>query len=172
MSSNLPATGKEFGPAMCALRPQQQVFVMAYFENGGNATEAARMAGYKDESKGSINVTAHRLLRRTDVKTAMQEEARSRLVDHLPLADKAVREIVSASEPKDRLKAAAMIFNRAGVHEVVERNVNVNVTMTSAEKVAEIRQMAETLGLDPEKLLGTVVDGEFEEVPEGLEDVW
>lgn len=169
----IPDDKHDYGPAMAALSPRHRIFVEAYFSVGdGNQTEAARIAGYIDNKNGALPVTACRLMARPDVKAAMQEEARRRLVGMLPLAERAVREIVVAAEPKDRLKAAAMIMNRAGVHETIEKQINVNITMTKAEKEAEIRQMAEEMGMDPEKLLGSIVDAEFEEVPQGLEDVW
>lgn len=177
-ADNLPAltgtTDEDFGPAMLAISPRHRAFVMGYFEAGANATEAARLAGYEDNDNGSIKVTAYRLVHRPAIVKAIQEEARRRLAaGGLPVAVKAVIDIASNPQHKDQAKAAAMIMDRAGVHATVEKNVNVNVTLTRAEKEAEIRQMAEELGLDPAKLLGTVtIDAEYTEIPTQEDEKW
>jgi hypothetical protein len=57
-----------------------------------------------------------------------------------------------------------MLLNRVGMPEAAERNVNINVTLTAAQKVAEIRCLAEKLGLDAKVLLGSVSATEFEDL--------
>jgi hypothetical protein len=67
-------------------------------------------------------------------------------------------------------------MNRGGLPDVTERNINVNINVSQAEKIAEIRAMADELKLPKElieaQLLGAISDAEFEEIPKGLEDVW
>lgn len=153
---------EQFGPAMNALNPQQRAWVMAMYEQGTmDATEAARTAGYVDNANGAIRVTAHRIAQRPDVKAAMQEEARRRITLMLPIADRALASVVQNAQHKDQIRAVAMIYNRAGVPESVDRNININVTLTETEKLEKIKLLAEKHGIPLPQILGTVTDADF-----------
>ena len=161
-----------FGPAMKALPPAEQAFVISFLELGtGDATEAATAAGLDvDRSHGALKVAAHRIVHKPRVKAAMIEEARRRMTFKIALADRAVTEIVSDAAHTDRLKAALAIYGRAGITEVTERNVNVNINLSVDEKIARIKELAERNGLDLPKLLGTVTEAEFQDLPQPAEE--
>ncbi len=162
----------EFGPAMTSLNERQRAFVIALNNSGlENATQAARLAGY---SQKGASVTAHRLMHSKNIQDAIREDARARLASLVPGALRVLQDTIDNETHPDRLKAALSILNRTGINEVMERNVKVEVTMTTDQKLARIGELAEKLGLDPKVLLGNVevpvVDAEFEEVkePSGL----
>lgn len=175
-NSNLlvPKHATEFGPAMTALSSKHVAFVLAYATCGMDATKAARAAGYVDNNTGALKVTAYRIMLRPDIRAAIREVTISRAAAGLPVYFEALEKVAGDPQHKDQVKAIGMLMDRGGMPAVVERNVNVNITLSREEKEAEIRQMAETLGMDADKLLGsvTVTDAEFDEVPNGLEDVW
>jgi hypothetical protein len=155
---------KDFGPCMAALSPKHRAFVIALFALGTNdATAAARLI-YTDNGNGSIKVQAHRVLHRPDVQAAIDEEARRRIKSLVPLGLAELTEIMQNRQHKDQIKALSMMLNRAGLTEVHETKVTHEIVLTRAEKLAEIRALSETLGLDPQTLLGNVSDAEFEDV--------
>lgn len=175
MADNLPATtdGNDFGPAMKALSPQYRAFVLALCTTaGGKAAEAARQAGYVDNHNGSIKVQGMRVKHKPEVQAAIREVCLQRITLDLPVLVDNLFNVATNTQHKDQVKAALALINRGGLPDVTERNININVTVSKEEKVAEIRAMAEEMGLDPEKLLGNISDAEFTEIPAGLEGVW
>lgn len=164
----LPETD-QFGPAMMAVKnPKHRAFIMAYVTlTNGNAQEAMRVAGYEDKGTGALRVLGCRLLQRQDILAALREVVISRISADLPVYVSTLARVAHADGHKDQVKALGMLMSRGGLPEITQRDVNVNVTITTEQKVAEIRQMAEDLGLDPAKLLGNVTDAEFSEVVEG-----
>lgn len=178
MVDHLPATVEDyaFGPAMSALRTDlQRGFVIAYNNMGADdATKAARAAGYEDNGTGALKVTAYRLLHNPDIQAAIREDAKARMAGLVGAAIKALGETIGNPQHKDRVKASLAVLNRTGLHEQVDRNINVNVNITREEKLDRVRQLAEILGRDPAELLGKVVDAEFEDAAspgtEGMED--
>jgi hypothetical protein len=161
----------DFGPAMQVLQPKHRAFVEAYLVLDCDATKAARAVGYVDNGNGSIHVTAHRILMRPDILAAIREKTLAQIASDVPVYRKAL-DVIARTPHKDQVKAIGMLLNRGGLPEITEKHISVTVTLTRQEKEAEIRMMAETLGLDPKTLLGTVLDAEFEEVPEGMEGIW
>jgi len=177
--SHLPKTipeGDEWGPAMKPLAPRHRAFCVAYVTTAnGNATQAAKDAGYTDNDTGALKVTAYRLVHQPRILAGIRETVVARVASNLPVYVNALESVALNAQHKDQTKALLALMNRGGLPDVTERNINVNVNVSSAEKVAEIRQMAEELGLDPNKLLGNVTDAtdaEFEVIPPGLEGVW
>lgn len=156
----------EYGPAMNALTPMRRAFVVAYCTNGCDATAAARDAGWQDTGSGAIRVTAHRTLHRPDVRAAIREWTIAAMQAKLPIYRTLLEEVAENVQHKDQTKAILALMDRGGLPAVTERNVNVNVTVTKAEKIAEIRKWALETGQDPQELLGDVSDAEFEEVSE------
>lgn len=143
-------------------------FVMAYVMfTDCNATEAARAAGYKDRGshdKTGIRVQGHNLVHDPRVGLAIREYALSVAAADSPKYLRKLAHIAQNDDHKDQIKAIGMMLNRVGLPEAVQRDVNVNVTITVEQKVAEIRAFAEQLGLDPAMLLGNVSDAEFSDV--------
>lgn len=158
---------------MSALNPQQRAFVVAYCTTANcNATEAARQAGYSDPGTGSIRVRGHQVLHHPKVLEAIREFTLASIRADAPVLVDALKKVAGSVQHKDQVKAIGMLLNRGGLPEITEKNINVNVTITKEEKIAEIRLMAEEMGLDPEKLLGNITDAEFEEVDPDEDKVW
>lgn len=168
--SEVPDEG--LGPAMLALSQPMRRFVIALLETGtDNYSRAALMAGYSQGRDGAnARVMGSRLAHNTKVQAAIQEEARRRLGSMLVMATSVLGEIMQNKQNKanDRLKAAELVMNRAGLHAMTESKQTVElIAATDKEGIARIRQLAETMGMDPDKLLGAagIVDAEFMELP-------
>ncbi len=145
-----------FGPAMAALTPKQRQFVLAMAADPfGNATKWAQAAGYSATSYGSLRVRAHVLMHDPKVEAAVLEVGRSMLNGVGPILAAHVM-LRAAADPKNRyhLRAAEMLANRVGMHEVQELQVK-RTTESAEEKVAKIKLLAAILGVDPASLLGT-----------------
>jgi hypothetical protein len=158
---------RKYGPAMTALgSDMQRAFVIAFVTGGSNATAAARSAGYKSNGHpDSLRAMAYHLVHMEEIQAAIQEESKRRMVGLLPAALDAIEQIVENPQHRDQAKVSFGILNRAGLHEIAERNVNVKVTLTHQEKIERIELLAARLGLDPKKLIGNVIDAEYEDVP-------
>jgi len=73
--------------------------------------------------------------------------------------------IARAEQHKDQAKVALALFNRAGFHDVVGKTLNVNVTITKQEKIAQLREMMAAEGKTPEEIaavFGSLTDYEVE----------
>ena len=84
------ANGKKDQPKLPPLRPKQEKFVQKYVENGGNASEAAREAGYSPQTAPAIGTEN---LQKPAIQAVLQvvrqsaaEQAGLRHVDVLKLA--------------------------------------------------------------------------------------
>lgn len=188
-----------YGPAMRALpNDRMRAFVVACCQPTAtgvtNYTAAALAAGYGNGNRDNAQVQGSRLAHDERIQAAMLEESQRRFTAALPLATAAVIQILTTSTKNtDRMKAAAMIFNRSGMPERTEHEVKVTKTETQAEKIERIIRIAKGLGLDPKSLLGNIgiempkavsdmseplkpgediliQDAEFTVVPAGLED--
>ena len=69
----LPDMG-EYGPKIRALVPRMREFVLAYLNNGGNATRAYIAAGYGGTTE-SANKNAHKILYDERVQEALHEQS-------------------------------------------------------------------------------------------------
>lgn len=149
-----------WGPAMSKLNDRQRRFVFAMILPGPggdlNHTQAAEVAGYSG-NRDTLQVTGSRLYHDPRIKAAMLEEGLSRVGAAVPVAVAQLVQIAQTS-PKEttKLKAIAMILNRAGMPEITQHNVNVERTESEGEKVERAIRMAKELGLDPKALLGRV----------------
>lgn len=166
-------TIREFGPAMRALNERQQKFVLAAREIGGQKnwrTMAARLAGYEGTDV-SLRVQAHRLANNPLVQAAIKEVALATLASSGLVVTGVLLDIIMGeipATPSEKLKAAAMVFNRIGMPELTEHKVTVEHTLNTEDALAKLNRFSKQLGLDPQKLLGQmgleVIDGEFSEV--------
>jgi hypothetical protein len=113
VTSNEPLP--EFGPCMRALHTRWQRAVLALFETRGNKTAALRIAGYKSDNLNSIKATAWKLFADPRMRAAVREVALSYIdlaePELLPLVFEIMRD--SKVKAADRLKAAAMVWDRA-----------------------------------------------------------
>lgn len=175
------------GPAMQQLNPMQRAFVFALVESGGNASRAAAAAGYgqnsetKEQRSMAQRYAGWRLTHDENVLAAIKEEAEKRLHSGALIAASALLEMVVDPTSKWRYKAAVELLNRSGLIVATEHKVTVNHTTSDAAMVKRIEELANGLGLDPKKLLGSagidIIDAEFTEVEPaknstaGLEDM-
>lgn len=159
------------GPAMRALTPMRRKFVMAMASNPfGNPTEWARQAGYSDVANGA-KVQAHHIMHDPRLENAVMEVAKGTLGLMGPLI--AVQGLLRIAQDKahpKNLRALETLANRVGLHESTEHTVKVEHTDRTGEAMVErIKALAERLGADPARLLGSnaagdVIEGEFKEV--------
>ena len=158
----------ELGPAMRRLNEKQQNFVYAMIEFGGlNNSKAAQAAGYEG-GPDSLKVTGYRLAHDSKIQEAMREMGPRMLNAGLFIAARFVLETIDNPQidTKDRLKAAEMVMNRTGMHATSEHKVAVtHKDETSDEMIKRIEALSKNLGIDSKKLLGNIIEAEFEEVP-------
>jgi len=153
---------------MRALTEKQRLFVCAVAELGTmDYTRCARAAGYADNGKSEINVTAHSLAHNERVQEAMHEEAQRRLNVGGLVAVSTLALIATDPSHKDQVKANLAILDRSGLHAKTEHTVKVKDESRTEEAMLErATQLAGELGFDAaavKKMLG-VIDVEFSEV--------
>ena len=137
---------------------RQRAFVIACTqptpEGEVNYTQAAADAGYGG-SRATLAVTSHRLAHDERVQAAMLEEGQRRMGAGIPLAVASIIQIMTtATKNGERLKAAGMLLNRAGMPEKSEHEIKVTRTESMGEKVERAIRLAKEMGIDPEALLG------------------
>lgn len=161
---------------MKKLNERQRAFVVAMLEFGGtDNTKAARAAGYSDSGGSSIRAQAYRLAHNDDILSAIKEEGQKRLSSSSIMAVNNLLDIANdmGTEKKDRLKAIEMILNRTGFHATSEHKVAVtHKDETTDDQVKRLTVLAKTMGIDPQRLLGTLVtDAEYVEVEDSIADL-
>lgn len=192
MKDNLPQfepvvpSEDQLGPAMLRLTHLQRRFVTGLSVWGGNATEAARWAGYSDNSEQGLRVVASKTLNLDYVKEAIREEAWRRMDESALLAvSTVVRIAMNSTDDKIALKASELLMDRTGFHAKSEHLVTIEDRRTTKELIDFIKDRAAAHGLDanqllglkpePAQLTGPVLEAEFSEVPadgrDGLEDI-
>lgn len=178
------ATTPQYGPKMMALpNDRWRQFVIALFDQGArNYAAAAEAAGFKAENRNSLRVTAHHMFHDERTQEAMLEEAQRRMKTFLPLAQKVLGDALENPQlpMSDRLKAAQMTFDRAGLHPVAETRHTHQAIEGDPNMLKRIEALARGLGLDTAKLLGarlaklqppTVIDAEVTATNSGIEDL-
>lgn len=151
----------ELGAAMSAISPQQRAFVLAYVEDGTrNASRAARVAGYgetsptEEQAKTAAKVGGWRLIHTAAILAAIKELAQARLDASAFQAANVLMEIAEDPTHKDRLKAAEMIMNRAGMIVVQESKVVHEHKVERRDSILErIEALAAKHGLNADALL-------------------
>lgn len=177
----------ELGPAMRALRPRQRAFVQAMLDLGagpGKYGLCARLAGYAANTPESLHACGSRLAHDEHVQAALIEEGKKRMGGAVVVATSVLVKMIEDDlvSTKDKQRAIEMIFNRVGLPNVTEQKITVAHTLSDADMIKRIKQLAGTLGMDSTLLLGRagedVIEGEFVELPapaptgaEGLEDL-
>ena len=153
---------------------------MATVYIGGGNARCAIAAGYAHDPEDPVNSitgNAHRIANDEKVQAAMLEVGLGLLGAGRIPAVKFILDTINNPqvEIKDRIKAAEIVMNRTGMHATTEHKVAVtHKDESGAEMIKQITQMAKALGVDPQKLLGNVVEAEFTEVgPEedSIEDI-
>lgn len=166
---------------MRQLTGNQQNYVWALVENGGDPTKAAAVSGFGGTDL-SRRQAVHRLTHDPKVQSAIREVAEARIRAGVLLGASVLVEIASDPLHKQRLKAAEALLDRGGMMLVRETKMTVEHKDPSVEAtIARIRALAEGMGMDARPLLlnagvpQNVVDAEFEVVQvgstAGLEDL-
>lgn len=152
MTKQLPApTDDSMGPAMRALTEKQQAFVTAFLLAGdGNATAAARAAGYADTQ--GLKVTAFRLMRDDKVQSALVEEGQKFVTSALPIAARGLVEMAKNPGHRDHYRACDRILQQAGLVATIKHKHEHQ--HSSEEMIARIKTLAGQLKVDVSHLLG------------------
>lgn len=175
----------QLGPKMQALRKdEQRLFVWAYVNNGGNATQAANDAGYGKGGNGQHS-TGWRLTQRQDVKEAMHEC--TWLVMHTAAvpAVKALEHLVRDPNHKDHARAIEMVLARTGFLAKSEHTTKVEHVLDERTMLARIVALCEKNKWDKQAILGAsapqvkqialpsakYIEAEVIDGSEGLEDI-
>lgn len=100
---------------MAEITEQQADFVTHFVANGGNATQAARDAGYSEDS---IRQIAYKLMRKPHILSAIQEEQLCAVTGRL--GSKALAVLEAVMDDKDapvgaRVDAAKTVLDRGGL---------------------------------------------------------
>ena len=168
---------ESLGPAMLACTHEQRAFVIALITmSPTNKQQAAMLAGHGGTPNAQA-VAGCRLAAHPKVIAAIKEEAEKRMSAGAALAANVILEIAIDPMHKDRLKAAEMLKNQAGL--IIAQRVQHDVEITDNRTTDEIKRqnamLMERLGLRLPAPKEDVIEGEFEEVNmeglEGLEDI-
>ena len=165
----------KFGPAMSKLDAQEQVFVLCFFENGGNQSKAYADAGYVFPTEGARRRGAHYLVHKKEIMEAIKEESQRRTVWMAAKVQSAMEALVDNPQHPDHFKALKLMRDDAGISRAVERVLNVKVEVSDADKIEAIKLFAIAHNLDPKRLLGfnpeePAVEAEFSEVDHEAEE--
>jgi hypothetical protein len=147
----------ELGPKMQACSPSERKFVWLYVTGDGNATQAAREAGYVDNGNGAIRVRAHALLHRARVQEAIRELSIGMFGNLLPTAVRAAADLLSKPDHPDHAGIVKSMLSRLGLAEksgvdvTVAGSVQVNHTDAALDDLQKLLE----LGVSRERLLET-----------------
>jgi phage terminase small subunit len=115
MTEIVPATPGEASeslPPFDGLTALQSAFVRCYVQNGdGNATRAARDAGYSESSAAAVG---YRLLRRDEVLSAIDAETRRAIGPMMPVALATMVRLLNHKSGFVQHQAAADLLDRGG----------------------------------------------------------
>jgi phage terminase small subunit len=117
---------------MADLRPKEMIFVTEYIRNGGNATQAAIVAGYSEKTAYSAasrllkNVNIQQYLNKTEQN--LNRDLRTMFVEEAKEAFETMRHLMKNSgQDNVRYSAAKDILDRAG-YKPVEKVVADSIT--------------------------------------------
>jgi phage terminase small subunit len=117
-------------PAAITLTEQQEAFAVAFATNGGNATEAAREAGY---SERTARQQGSRLARQPHVQQRIARECAVLVATNVPMALKAQRELLTRgrSDMVKHLVAVDMLDRSLGkATGRIEHDISGELTVT------------------------------------------
>ena len=139
------------------LTPKQKRFVAEYIANASNGSEAARRAGYAEDSAGK---TAHKLLKLPHVVAAIKEAAERMLNANVIIGAQTIVDLAQNAESESvRLQAGQSLLDRGGLPFIrqSENRIVVEDRRTDAELLASAKAIAKELGLDAKLVDGHVV---------------
>lgn len=155
----LAALPEDMGPAMRALVPRQQLFVVCLLDQGAkmNYKRAAQTAGY-GTAPSSHSTMGKRLARSEKVQAALLEEAKKRIGLSAVVATALVHDTIGngKADLRVRLKAAEIAMDRGGLHAV--QQMQVTRVVSREEKLERMVHLAKAMGFDPRQFLGNLAD--------------
>jgi phage terminase small subunit len=140
----------ELGPKMQACSERERKFVWFYVtDNDGNASEAARKAGYADPGgdSASIRVQAHALMHRDRVLAAIDEVGRKAFRGLLMPAVRATEKLILNEKHSDHAKTVQSTLSRLGLGERTGLDVKVEGEITHNHTDAALNDLRALLAL-------------------------
>ena len=133
---------------MAELTPKREAFAKNFIENGGNATDAARKAGYKKPEQEGC-----RLLKNADVSTYIAEKQaeldRRNGTDTMSLADiQKRRAMIARGEAKDSFGFTPAFSEQLKAMSDLERAITIKEQKEAQQKAAEAARAAGEYHLD------------------------
>jgi phage terminase small subunit len=133
------------------LKPRQQAFVDAYLRNGGNATKAAKEAGYKESSAPRMGT----ILLHNDAIKAYLMKIQKRAADRTSLdAEKILEELAAnayIAREQNQIAASNQALQLIGKHlgMFVEKTHSVHeiAALTNEERLKRLAQFLESGGV-------------------------
>jgi hypothetical protein len=151
-------SGIELGPRMQACSEMERKFVIAYVTNNdGNATQAAREAGYSDLGleSAAIRVRAFEVIHRDRVLAAIEEVGGKIFRSLLMPAIRATKRMIDNEKHPDHAKTVLSTLSRLGKSERTGVDVNVSgevMVNHTDSALNDLRALLE-LGVPREKLI-------------------
>lgn len=148
----------ELGPKMQACTERERRFVWFYVtDDDGNASEAARKAGYADPgpASASIRVQAHNLMHRERVLAAIEEAGRKAFRGLLMPAVRATKTIIDTPKHPDHAKVVLSTLSRLGQSERTGVDVKVEgeIQHNHTDQALNDLRVLINLGVAEEKLV-------------------
>jgi hypothetical protein len=140
----------EIGPRMQACSEKERRFVIAYVTNNdGNATQAARDAGYSDLGKDSaaIRVRAFEVIHKERVILAIEEVGKKVFRGLLGPAIRATARLIEDTKHPDHAKTVSSTLARLGITERTGVDVNVSGELTVNHTDSALNDLRALLGL-------------------------
>lgn len=149
----------ELGPKMRACGERERKFVWFYVTGDGNASQAARDAGYADPgpASGSIRVQASVLMHRDRVLEAIEEVGRKAFRGLLAPAIKATAALINNPVHPDHARTLQSTLSRLGISErtAVDVNHSGEVSVNHTDDALETLRTLRALAVPREKLIET-----------------
>ncbi|MGE0736611.1 MAG: terminase small subunit [Alphaproteobacteria bacterium] len=122
------------------LTEQQRLFVLAFASNGGNATSAAKAAGYSD---ATARTQGWQLLHKPHVLAAVQDAQRQEVSGLATKAVAVLGELLDHPDGRVRIAAANSLLDRAGITAKAAEEANAvrrakPISEMSADELAEL----------------------------------
>jgi hypothetical protein len=145
----------DLGPKMLACTERERRFVWLFVTGDGNATQAAREAGFPDNGKTGIRVRAHELTHRPRVQDAIREVALREFSNLLPAAVRAAAALIANDKHPDHAGMVKSTFSRLGLAEKTGVDVTVagEVTVNHTDQAIELLRTMLELNVPREKLI-------------------
>ncbi|MES9934297.1 MAG: terminase small subunit [Candidatus Sedimenticola sp. PURPLELP] len=140
------------------LTTKQRKFVRYYIQFGGNATRAAKEAGY---GEASAHTTSHRMLKVPHIQQAIKEEAETVIRSGVAVAADVLVDLArNATSESVKLQAATALLDRGGLPFIrqSEHKHVVEDKRSDKELLESAKVLAQELGLNAKVIEGELVN--------------